>query len=249
VIFDSLQPLCAQAEVYLPTYLSSLLVPSATLQVSLVAVYHSDVPLAPSRAAISDYTPSPLTLLNYLATTIMTLHSFKQFLARKAAADRSVEAPPFGLEEGKEGVLIGLHGASTWSNVSNSTSDIRSSVIIEMEYRRKSGRSVGEWFSITAITDFSTSANRKNPQTAKENFTLLDDHPLLKIHDLDLDPASDVGPQSTFSLSLTERQKREREGVVLPYFDAQNADGEGEGGRILYDMGVEDDFDEEEDEI
>jgi elongator complex protein 5 len=40
---------------------------------------------------------------------------------------------------------------------------------------------------------------------------------------------------------------RDREGVVLPYFDAQK--GGGEGGRILYDMGEEDDFDEEEDEI
>jgi elongator complex protein 5 len=37
--------------------------------------------------------------------------------------------------------------------------------------------------------------------------------------------------------------------VVLPYFDAQQGNGPGEGGRILYDMGEEDDFDEEEDEI
>jgi len=37
----------------------------------------------------------------------------------------------------------------------------------------------------------------------------------------------------------------------LPYFDAQNGAGPGEGGRILYEMGEEDfdDFDEEEDEI
>ena len=54
---------------------------------------------------------------------------------------------------------------------------------------------------------------------------------------------------STFSLGLTEKQRRDREGVVLPYFDAQKDEGMGEGGRILYDMGIEDDFDEEEDEI
>ena len=35
---------------------------------------------------------------------------------------------------------------------------------------------------------------------------------------------------------------------MLPYLDAQKGEG-GEGGRILYDMGAEDDFDEEEDEI
>jgi elongator complex protein 5 len=52
-------------------------------------------------------------------------------------------------------------------------------------------------------------------------------------------------------LGLTEKQRRDREGVVLPYFDAQNESGVGEGGRILYEMGVEDreDFDDEEDEI
>jgi elongator complex protein 5 len=51
---------------------------------------------------------------------------------------------------------------------------------------------------------------------------------------------------------LTEKQRRDREGVVLPYFDAQkDGGGPGEGGRILYDMGEEDreDFDDEEDEI
>ncbi|KAF2858605.1 hypothetical protein K470DRAFT_278359 [Piedraia hortae CBS 480.64] len=53
----------------------------------------------------------------------------------------------------------------------------------------------------------------------------------------------------TFELGLKEKEKREREGVVLPYYDAQATMGEGRGGRILYDFGVEDDFDEEEDEI
>lgn len=60
--------------------------------------------------------------------------------------------------------------------------------------------------------------------------------------------------ETTFSLGLTEKQKRDRDGVVLPYFDAQKeggAAGPGEGGRILYEMGAEDreDFDDEEDEI
>jgi elongator complex protein 5 len=63
------------------------------------------------------------------------------------------------------------------------------------------------------------------------------------------DASAQDGPQSTFSLTLTERQRMEREGVVLPYFDAQMAGTTGEGGRILYDMGIEDDFDDEEDDI
>lgn len=93
-----------------------------------------------------------------------------------------------------------------------------------------------------------------------------------------------MGEGGTFNLGLTERQRRAREGVVLPYYDAQRRVGGGgggggvgglgaggvggsqgggdngsqgqvpagrigEGGRILYEMGIEDDFDEEEDEI
>ena len=42
--------------------------------------------------------------------------------------------------------------------------------------------------------------------------------------------------------------------MILPYFDAQKdggLNGVGEGGRILYEMGVEDreDFDDEEDQV
>jgi hypothetical protein len=63
------------------------------------------------------------------------------------------------------------------------------------------------------------------------------------------DSGDDDTPTSTFNLGLTDKQRRDREGVVLPYFDAQTDIGAGEGGRILYDMGREDDFDDEEDEI
>ncbi|KAI4127763.1 MAG: hypothetical protein LQ347_004465 [Umbilicaria vellea] len=85
--------------------------------------------------------------------------------------------------------------------------------------------------------------------SAKEKIILLEDHPLYRQQLADKDMRDD--PESldaTFDLGLTEKQRRDREGVVLPYFDAQK-DGGGVGGRILYDMGVEDDFDEEEDEI
>ena len=89
----------------------------------------------------------------------------------------------------------------------------------------------------------------KLPAPAKA--ILLDDHPLFSKPKVEVegDPAKEAG---TFSLSLTEQQRRDREGVVLPYFDAQKGGGEpGEGGRILYQMGVEDagDWDSEEDEL
>jgi elongator complex protein 5 len=197
--------------------------------------------------SLSDYSPPPLTLLSYVATTVLTLHSFAQFLVKKVAADRGIEAPPFGLEEVKESVVKSIH-CRMKSNQIEPVGRTRTSVIIEMEHRRKSGRSLSEWYLLTDSSENSLQYP-KAFQTARESFILLDDHPLVRTSNVNLDSVTSNGPQSTFSLSLTERQKREREGVVLPYFDAQKTGGEGGGGRILYDMGVEDDFDEEEDEI
>lgn len=111
-------------------------------------------------------------------------------------------------------------------------------LVLEMEYRRKSGRGVWEQFYF--------------PTHPKQNPTLLTDHPSFH-HAM---PSQDPGPEApsaTFELGITDAQRKVREGVVLPYFDAQNGDGGGGGmgGRILYEMGVEDmdDFDEEEDEV
>lgn len=115
--------------------------------------------------------------------------------------------------------------------------------VVEMEYRRKSGRGISEIYFLP-------------PVSSKAKIVLLDDHPLYRRPETGAEGAGegldvDVGgvQGSTFDLGLTAKQRRDREGVVLPYFDAQEGGGGGEGGRILYDMGVEDDFDEEEDEI
>lgn len=118
-------------------------------------------------------------------------------------------------------------------------------MVLELEHRRKSGRGVLEWYFLPNGPKASPNAG---PQAFREVVTLLDDHPLFrKAKEYD-DPDQELSGM-TFELGLTDRQRQEREGVVLPYFDAQKTGGVGEGGRILYDMGVEDDFDEEEDEI
>ena len=120
--------------------------------------------------------------------------------------------------------------------------------VLDMEHRRKSGRSVNETFVLPL-------------DPLSKDLRLLEDHPAFKGPSASkLDEGEDAGEDFggvTFDLGLTEKQRREREGVVLPYFDAQKRgrgeiEGEGEkgdGGRILYQMGREDDFDEEEDEI
>lgn len=199
----------------------------------MLAVYHKDIPLriTPETA----HNPPPLALLKYMSTAIITTHSLHHILLQKSARDRSLAEPLFGLEEGVEGMLRGL-----------GSNDPRG-IVLEMEYRRKSGRGVREWF-------FIPSPKRASPETAggkaKEIVILLEDHPLYRrVPENETDAGNaDEGIDSTFNLSLTERQRQDRERVVLPYFDAQKGEG-GEGGRILYDMGEEDDFDEEEDEI
>lgn len=226
LVIDSVYPLACRPSLNLPLFLSSLITPNT----SLIAVYHLDVPL-PSHNA-STYSPCPLTLLKYLATTIFTVHSFTQVLARKRASDRSLAEPVFGVAEETEGVVIGL-GAN----------DPRG-VVLEMEHRRKSGRGIEEWFFLPASFHQGPA-----PNPSKDKVWLLEDHPLYRPQVAESNPSGEIGDEDyTFSLGLTEKQRRDRENVVLPYFDAQK-EGGGGGGRILYDMGVEDDFDEEEDEI
>ncbi|KAJ9642033.1 hypothetical protein H2199_005248 [Coniosporium tulheliwenetii] len=229
LIFDTLNSLASAQSANLPAFLSSLISPTT----SLLAVYHLDVALSSSHAP--PYSPHPLTLLKYLATTIFTVHSTSHVLAQRYARDRSLAEPVFGLSEENEGVIAGL-----------GRNDPRG-VVLEMEHRRKSGRGVREWFFLphgSAGSSMSGTALSKKEAAV----VLLEDSPLFR-RALEGGGGEDDGAMDvTFELGLTEKQRRDREGVVLPYFDAQKGEG-GEGGRILYDMGEEDDFDEEEDEI
>ncbi|KIX09413.1 uncharacterized protein Z518_00493 [Rhinocladiella mackenziei CBS 650.93] len=254
IIIDSLSTIASKStdpalNLNLTAFLSSLLQPPQTKdpeqgqpQISLVAVYHTDVPLpysSSSSASAHSYSPSPLSLLSYLATTIITVHSLPILLAAKSARAKSRVAPVFGLAEEVEGVVIGLKPKSATLRPEER------GIVLELEHRRKSGRGVLEWYFLPTATRMQQGGG---PQAFREIVTLLDDHPQFRRPKEQESSGQDLSGM-TFELGLTDRQRLEREGVVLPYFDAQKAGGGGEGGRILYDMGVEDDFDEEEDEI
>lgn len=233
IIFDCLNILLNQttAQASLPAFLSSLITPTT----SIVAGYHADVPVSHD---LSSYSPSPLTLLKYLATTVLFTHSLSHLVAAREARQRSLAEPLFGLAEDREGVVIG-----------KGSNHVRG-IVIEMEFRRKSGRAIHEVFFLPHRANDVKTGLLKG--TSVDKIMLLDDLPQYKAAGgEELAPASEgnEGDGSTFNLSLTEKQRRDREGIVLPYFDAQKVGGVGEGGRILYEMGVEDDFDEEEDEI
>ncbi|KAL2076125.1 hypothetical protein VTL71DRAFT_1068 [Oculimacula yallundae] len=246
LIIDTLNPLSSSHPQHLSNFLSSLLI---SPQISLLATYHTDVPLT-HVSSTSPYAPSPLTTLIYLATAILTISSLSQTLARKRARDKSHQEPVFGIQEGREGVIIGMKGQSKDEQ----------GLVINMEIRRRSGRGVTENFVLLPpASPTSTSQSTKPTKLSSlSEFILLDDHPLYSSTSASgagsatADQEEDMN--TTFNLGLTEKQKRDRENVVLPYFDAQKdggAAGPGDGGRILYDMGAEDreDFDDEEDEI
>jgi elongator complex protein 5 len=218
VVFDSLHPLFAQDSFNPTPFLSALTTPTT----SMLAIFHTSVPLATS---FTTYTPPPLSMLRYLATAILTVHSLNHIITKKRALDRSEAPPLLGLEEGLDGAVLALGSNDPLGSV------------IEMEHRRRSGRSVVEWFYV--------------PHAGKrEPIVLLEDHPAYPRAAQDANASGDaVVSGTTFELGLSEAQRREREKVVLPYFDAQSEGGVGQGGRILYDLGAEDDFDEEEDEI
>ncbi|KAK2747092.1 hypothetical protein FQN57_002347 [Myotisia sp. PD_48] len=236
VIFDSIHQLICKrtgTPVNLPDYLTSLLGPtSPQMHISLVVVYHQDIP---ESQGLNPYAPSPLTLLKYLATSIIKVHSMHHLIVQKEATDKSLAPPAFGLDEGVEGLIV--RRATRDGNREG-----QDGIVLELEHRRKSGRGVVEWYYLPSASEY-------RPQQAREVVILLDDHPVFKPKDVSGENDEDMEPESTFELGLTDRQRRDRDNVVLPYFDAQKGDGPGEGGRILYDLGKEDDFDEEEDEI
>lgn len=227
LLIDTLNPLSTTAPRHLTPFLSSLLIHPT---ISLMATYHIDVPLPLPPTVLTEYEPHPLTTLNHLATAILRVSSLYQAVQRRRAQDRSLPEPDFGLDEGREGVLIGIKEGGLRGD----------GLVVEMELRRRSGRAVVERFVLVPKVG------------ATGTLSLLSDHPLFAAPE---DAAGgnteedDELAETTFSLGLTEKQRKDRDGIVLPYFDAQEDVGGGEGGRILYEMGREDDFDDEEDEI
>ncbi|EJT74030.1 hypothetical protein GGTG_07879 [Gaeumannomyces tritici R3-111a-1] len=233
IIIDSLNALAASSPRLLAAFLSGLVTPFS----SVVGVYHDDVPLAlPYPSPDGGHGPEPLAVLRHLATAVVRVSSLHHAAAARRALDRSEPEPEFGLREGREGVLVGLR-----DDIAAAAAADRDAVVLEMEVRRRSGRAVSERFVLAPAAPATTSG-----------LVLLSDHPLFAAPVADEaahGAAGEAEAETTFNLGLTEKQRRDREGIVLPYFDAQTDIGGGEGGRILYEMGREDDFDDEEDEI
>ncbi|KAH6850788.1 Elongator complex protein 5 [Chaetomium sp. MPI-CAGE-AT-0009] len=265
ILLDTLNPPSSQTPSHLPAFFAAAIPPTA----SLVAVYHTDVPTLPAppppfpnhqqqqyHHQYHQYQPDPLTLLTHLATAVFRVSGLGQAVAARRARERSLAAPEWGLREGREGVLVGLllrdgrggggggggDGNGDGVGVGGWDGDDDGGVVVEMEMRRRSGRAVAETFVLSAPPP-------RGGGRGGGVVMVLGDHPAFRTAVGEEGGGGEEEMEASFNLGLTEKQRRDREGVVLPYFDAQTEVGGGEGGRILYDMGREDDFDEEEDEI
>jgi elongator complex protein 5 len=127
LVLDSLNDLASDESINLPALLSAFISPT----VSLLATYHLDIPAVESADA---YTPSPLTQLKYIATTIFTVNNIQLLIAQKAAYDMSYAGPSSGLLTGISGVFQGLTANDLYG------------LEFDMEHRRKSGRVVNEFY-------------------------------------------------------------------------------------------------------
>ncbi|CAK7197516.1 hypothetical protein SEUCBS139899_000163 [Sporothrix eucalyptigena] len=269
LVVDSICQLARQEPLYAAAFVSSLVTPT----VSVLGIYHTDGPTLSTIKSTSPLLrgkPHPFRVLCHLATAVLRVSPLHEEVARKRARDRAEEPPQFGWAAGEGWPLPSSEAASRYGSRADLLGKELAgrSLLVGMELRRRSGRAVVEQYVVVfGSTTPKTSETETKASTASSrgllpwqkgaspcnNVTVMADHPLFAIHDPgdrhDDDDDEDDTPTSTFNLGLTDKQRKDREGIVLPYFDAQTDIGFGEGGRILYDMGREDDFDDEEDEI
>ncbi|ORY85482.1 Elongator complex protein 5 [Protomyces lactucae-debilis] len=206
---------------HLSTILSTLLAIHPG-RICIVALFHADIPLLGYPAHL----PTPETLLSFLATTRIQVRSTHHVRLEREAASRA-QTSVIELDlEGRDIVLPALGCQDTL-------------LYLEVEHRRRSGRGVHE----RCVLD-----------TATQQILTEEDVPALQLHSQQGDVASQQQQQQTldetdipFKLSLSEKEKQDREGVVLPHFTMQDLPAdERHGGHIYYEPDSGDDFDMED---
>lgn len=219
---------------HLSTFLSSL-ISIAPGKVSVCAIYHEDIPLL----SYPSHLPTPEILLQYLATTIISVKSLPHVLLSRDAQRKSKTSK----------IDLDLEGRDIFAVLGSNDPML----FLELEHRRKSGRGVKESVVFSAASG--------TIQAASEVPGLNDDDDKTKQHGETHVDEDELG----FKISLSDRQKAVRDGVVLPHFSAQieidgadaqefqtgstkpqSTGGGGGGGNIYYEPDSGDDFDVED---
>ena len=161
---------------------------------TLIGVYHTDITYSSSKSPKS-YSPSTLSLLEYMATSVIRVLPGPEALSRKAESSFDI------------------------FDFSNKVYN-RMQFTVEVEHRRKSGRRISTLFNVNGDTY----------EFKQARLDMIEDQ-------------VDLTNLTTFNLSLSEKQRQDRENVELPYLEAQRG---GNGGAILYEYTEVDDYDEDE---
>lgn len=197
IIFDTLAFIPEQE-------LFQLLFSLISKHTTVVCVYHGDI-RSKSDSSSSCY-PSTLSLLNYFATSILTVGPLSR-----------PDVMPHVLEQHSNRI-------SAWDIPMGCNSP---KFEVQLDYRRKSGRSVIATYTV----DNSSHAVAIAPNKAQQQENEAD---LLK----DL---------TTFNLTTSTRNQQAKDKVELPFLESQKyGDGGVQGGAIVYQYEKDDDYDEED---
>jgi elongator complex protein 5 len=156
--------------------------------------------------------------LSHISTTVLRLSSFGHHTL-KVEADSKALPNPIEQDRARDGVISTL------------ASNCSQQIIIALEYRKRSGRTISERHTVNLTSGKAEPLDRKPEEDSRDTRGL------------------DFG--TTFNLGMTQRQKESKEDVVLPHFSARrifsgSAVSE-RSGDIEYTLEAEDDFDDEED--
>jgi len=179
---------------------------------TVILSHHTDIPLP---LQFPHY-PSAQTLLSHISTTLLHVSSAGHHLLKMDAESRALP-DPVEYDLTKDGIV---------SVLKSNSSEI---VIVKLENRKKSGRSLVEKCSLNLRSGILKPLDPVTP-TIRSNETI------------------DFG--TTFNLGISERQRQSKDDVVLPHFAAQHAKLPQNGSasaEIEYTLDAEDDFDDEED--
>lgn len=256
---------------HLSAFLSSILSIRPGLM-SVVCAYHTDIPTL----NYPSHLPSPLTLLDYLGTTVIEVESMPHVLARRDAERKSRTST----------VILDLEGRDIVLPLGSNASE----VYLCIDHRRKSGRGVvesccydarsGTLVDVARVPGYSAPVSTPSAGVGAGAGANTGVGARSSTNPTQVNGSSttgDVLDESglSFKISLSDSQKAVRDGLVLPHFKAQDgywhttpdrssesgtapssvthgdagaaARGDGSGGgHIYYEPDSGDDFDDED---
>jgi elongator complex protein 5 len=175
----------------------------------VITTHHVDIPLN----SVFPHYPSAQLLLSHLSTTILQVSSIGHHQLRVAAESNALPDP---VEEDR----------ARNGNLSTLGSNFTRSLIINVEYKKKSGRTIVEKTGME-VRSGKLESLPSNEATHNQHSEAVDF-------------------ETTFNLGISDRQKHSKQEVILPHFAAQISSKE-PSTDIEYTMDAEDDFDDEED--